>query len=106
MYVLSTLLRMRIYPDPIIWLDPDPIFFYFSENVRQQVYTKIIKLCYLKINGFYRFFFIFLKLIFSLKYLVRKGTGSTVYYSKEFNNKNILRLFFSIQYVDLASLAL
>ena len=52
------------------------------------------------------FFFIFLKLIFSLKYLVRKGTGSTVYYSKEFNNKNILRLFFSIQYVDLASLAL
>ena len=106
MYVLSTLLRMRIYPDPIIWLDPDPIFFYFSENVRQQVYTKIRKLCYLKINGFYRFFFIFLKLIFSLKYLVRKGTGSTVYYSKEFNNKNILRLFFSIQYVDLASLAL
>ena len=59
MYVLSTLLRMRIYPDPIIWLDPDPIFFYFSENVRQQVYTKIIKLCYLKINGFYSLFLFF-----------------------------------------------
>ena len=106
MYVLSTLLRMRIYPDPIIWLDPDPIFFLFFRKCSSTSLYENHKTLLFKNKWFLQVFFIFLKLIYSLKYLVRKGTGSTVYYSKEFNNKNILRLFFSIQYVDLASLAL